>query len=319
MVSGVSLHLKVFYTYGFIRASPRLKDASLPPEAYPPLYRSLILTIRRMFHACHLVHADLSEYNILFHNDQPYIIDVSQSVEHDHPHAFDFLRSDIKNVEEFFGRYGVRVLGIRRSFEFVTKEAFSEDEIGLKEEDVLERWLERVDNEPDLEPDSAPRLEQQINSTTHPDSESPRQLRKVRFAVNAHEDAVFMQSYIPRTLNEVYDPERDVDVVKKGQGKGLIYADTIGLVRPKGENGTEPMFGPSESESDHDEEGVDEESESGDVDGNRVEKKKPRGHRHEDKEAKKERKKAVKEGARERRKNKMTKSEKKMRIKTTRH
>jgi hypothetical protein len=49
----------------------------------------------------------------------------------------------------------------------------------------------------------------------------------------SQEDSVFFKSYIPRTLNEVYDPERDLEAVKKG-GK-TIYSDTIGIVNPKPE------------------------------------------------------------------------------------
>lgn len=56
---------------------------------------------------CRLVHADLSEYNILYHKGELYIIDVSQSVEHDHPHALEFLRSDCLNITDFFGKRGV--------------------------------------------------------------------------------------------------------------------------------------------------------------------------------------------------------------------
>lgn len=33
-----------------------------------------------------------------YHNGDAYIIDVSQSVEHDHPHALEFLRKDCSNV-----------------------------------------------------------------------------------------------------------------------------------------------------------------------------------------------------------------------------
>ncbi len=38
------------------------------------------------------MHGDLSEYNILYYQSEVYFIDVSQSVEHDHPASFDFLR-----------------------------------------------------------------------------------------------------------------------------------------------------------------------------------------------------------------------------------
>ena len=51
-----------------------------------------------------LVHADFSEYNILLHDGELVVIDVSQAVEHAHPHALEFLRMDISNVNDFFGR-----------------------------------------------------------------------------------------------------------------------------------------------------------------------------------------------------------------------
>lgn len=125
----------------YYRASPRLKDAKIPASEYPSLYEELVLSMRRMYHRCKLVHADLSEYNILYHDGHLYVIDVSQSVEHDHSHAFDFLRSDIKNIEEFFGRYGVNCLGVRRCFEFITRDRLEED-TGAEEHDdsqVLQR------------------------------------------------------------------------------------------------------------------------------------------------------------------------------------
>lgn len=140
------------------------------------------------------------------HDNHLYIIDVSQSVEHDHPRAFDFLRSDISNIEEFFSRRGVATLGIRKSWEFIVTENIGlsptgsassslEMEKGDQGErrlvDVLEKWLKEPSDKTD--------------------------------------DAVFMESYIPRTLAEVYDPERDVDVLKSGGGDELIYAGVTGL------------------------------------------------------------------------------------------
>ncbi|KIJ45720.1 hypothetical protein M422DRAFT_125711, partial [Sphaerobolus stellatus SS14] len=117
-------------------ASPRLKDADLPEDRLAILYKGLLFTVRKMFHECKLVHADLSEYNILYHEEQLYIIDVGQSVEQDHPSAFDFLRADLKNVEEFFGRRGVSCVGVRNAFEFVIGE--------LSEGQDAESWLERL-------------------------------------------------------------------------------------------------------------------------------------------------------------------------------
>ena len=51
------------------RASPRLKDADIPEAAFSDLYVELMLMTRKMFVECRLVHADLSEYNILYHVD----------------------------------------------------------------------------------------------------------------------------------------------------------------------------------------------------------------------------------------------------------
>lgn len=47
------------------RASPRLKDADIPESDIQSLYLELVIDVRRMYQSCHLVHADLSEYNIL--------------------------------------------------------------------------------------------------------------------------------------------------------------------------------------------------------------------------------------------------------------
>ncbi|OCF40175.1 Atypical/RIO/RIO1 protein kinase [Kwoniella heveanensis CBS 569] len=325
-------------------ASPRLKDAEIDSELAKTLYNELIIAVRRMYQHCHLVHADLSEYNILLHEGHLWIIDVSQSVEHDHPKAFDFLRADLANVEDFFSRRGVACLGLRRAWEFTVteniglsheEEANSNSDSDSAEVDkklvgILEEWIKQPSNEVD--------------------------------------DKVFMSSYIPRTLAEVYDPERDVDVLKRGDGDDLIYAGVTGLkladasssktgttttapapasasasasastrvqdesggdvgkdergeavVDRKGEKAQEENSQQVKDRSDDvDEregevEGEDGDGEDGDGDGDEDgadDDKKSRGFRHEDRDAKKERKKAVKEENREKRKNKMPKAEK---------
>ena len=53
---------------------------------------------------------DLSEYNILWHEGAPVIIDVSQSVEIAHPYANDFLKKDISNITDYFKKKNIRVL-----------------------------------------------------------------------------------------------------------------------------------------------------------------------------------------------------------------
>jgi RIO kinase 1 len=280
------------FTVASLRASPRLKDAEpeISPSSYSSLYQELLLTVRKMYHECKLVHADLSEYNVLYHDSHLYVIDVSQSVEHDHPHAFDFLRNDVKNVEEYFARRGVTTLGLRRSFEFVTREAFEADgEARLPDSEVLKLWLER----PPLS-----------NTDMQEDGKEGRATE-----VDAQqEDSVFLKSYIPRTLNEVYDPERDLEAVKKGTK--TIYSNTIGVVNPKREatplltEGDAPIKGQGkpkvrfsasveledeirESDSLGDDDQEEEEESEGSEDENEHREKKPRGHRHEDRDARK--------------------------------
>lgn len=277
---------------------------------------------RKMFIDCKLVHADLSEYNILYHIDDTeappadadghtsvepstsgaaleetearpaprghlWIIDVSQSVEHDHPHAFDFLRADLHNVEDFFSKRGAPTIGLRRTFEFVTRDNIASDGTASAEE-VLRAWMAAP--EPDAQ-------------ESHPDGE--------RNGGAAHEDEVFMRSYIPRTLNEVYDPERDVDVLARGDGGNLIYRDTIGIVAPAEKGAGDHVDGAASGapagkaaqpkkavsfadgkedpeSSDEEGEGAEGASEEDSEDEDEAKKdRKPRGHRHEDKEAKK--------------------------------
>ena len=123
----------------------------------------------------------------------------------------------------------------------------------------------------------------------------------------ALEDAIFMKSYIPRTLNEVYDPERDVGALSRGEGAQLIYKDVIGLVTPDGAeaeksdaqattNGSKVRFqdDPSATLEEGSADGGEppesgEDSSDSESDGEKggLEERRPRGHRHEDREAKK--------------------------------
>jgi len=57
-----------------------------------------------------IIHADLSEFNILVAESGPKIIDWPQAVEVTHPHARELLVRDLDNVLSFFQRkYGIRV------------------------------------------------------------------------------------------------------------------------------------------------------------------------------------------------------------------
>lgn len=48
------------------RAAPRLKDAEFSEDKARELYLDMIKIMRKLYHQCRLVHADLSEYNILY-------------------------------------------------------------------------------------------------------------------------------------------------------------------------------------------------------------------------------------------------------------
>ena len=49
----------------YCRPAPRLKDAELSESKSRELYLQCIQMVRTMYHECKLVHADLSEFNLL--------------------------------------------------------------------------------------------------------------------------------------------------------------------------------------------------------------------------------------------------------------
>ena len=68
----------------------------------------LILEDVAKLYAAGIVHADLSEFNILMDDRGPYLIDVGQAVLLSHPQAEDFLRHDIENLVKYFSHHGVK-------------------------------------------------------------------------------------------------------------------------------------------------------------------------------------------------------------------
>jgi RIO kinase 1 len=73
------------------------------------VYDATVEFMKRLYQDAHLVHADLSEYNILV-DDQgdPVFIDMGQSVLVEHPRAQEFLQRDVSNVVKFFNEAGVQ-------------------------------------------------------------------------------------------------------------------------------------------------------------------------------------------------------------------
>ena len=245
-------------------AYPRLRDATLDgddvDQQWHSLYVQLVGIMRRMYQVCRLVHADLSEYNILYHDGKLFIIDVSQSVEPDHPRSLEFLRMDIKNMGDFFRRKGVDTLSDKSLFDFIISSEGPVDEPALKE--AVEKLYETREIIGDDE-EQAAKLEV--------------------------DNEVFRNQYIPQTLEQVYDIEKDGQRLGQGQGGDLVYSNLLAdtVVGPKtghASDGTDEDDADSASGSGASLDS-DEDSEEGDE--SLFEKGRPRGKKHEDKDEKK--------------------------------
>src|SRR5271154_2446426 len=75
-----------------------------------------------------------------------YVIDVSQSVEHDHPRSLEFLRMDIKNITDFFRKKGVITLQERTAFEFITAENLTVDREEIRS--VIDKLIQEDQEKP---------------------------------------------------------------------------------------------------------------------------------------------------------------------------
>jgi RIO kinase 1 len=88
------------------RAAPRLADARLGASEIGRARTQLLENLRRLVGAG-FVHADLSAYNLLWWEDDVWLIDFPQSVDvTTNPHALDYLHRDLTNVGRWFARHG---------------------------------------------------------------------------------------------------------------------------------------------------------------------------------------------------------------------
>ncbi|MEM2002991.1 MAG: serine protein kinase RIO [Candidatus Methanomethyliaceae archaeon] len=86
--------------------APLLKDL---PELDESLYQQILVAIKKLYSSAGLVHADLSEYNIMVNEGKAYLIDFGQAVSRDHPMSLEFLRRDVVNILRFFRKAGLNV------------------------------------------------------------------------------------------------------------------------------------------------------------------------------------------------------------------
>ncbi|XP_065175337.1 serine/threonine-protein kinase RIO1-like [Sycon ciliatum] len=272
--------------------SPRLKDAKdVSENGWSQLYQECIELMRKMYHKCRLIHADLSEFNMLYHQGQLFIIDVSQSVEHDHPQAMVFLRMDCVNVTDFFVKKEVCCMSYKELFNFVTDLSINEDNMAAYLEKAEEKATQR--------------------------SEEGGQTAKDQV-----DEEVFKQVFIPRTLDQVPNMERDLYHPDRDSLDTLAYQTVTGLKSDL--SGAVENYGSSRSASDgdSDSEEDDDDSQTGSNSNSEDDDKdddRPKANRRskgskadaEGVETRKEHKKKVKEEQREKRKTKKPKSDKK--------
>jgi RIO kinase 1 len=100
-----------------IRA-PLMKETIL--EDSEKIFRLLVKYIKRLYRKGGLVHADLSEYNVMIWKKRPVVFDVAQSVLIKHPMADIFMRRDLGNLHRYFKRKVSNILSVDEMFERIT-------------------------------------------------------------------------------------------------------------------------------------------------------------------------------------------------------
>lgn len=95
-----------------------LKEVSLKNPRQ--VYRRLLTYVKKLYKKAKLVHADLSEYNIMIWKNAPVLFDVSQAVTLEHPMADQFLRRDLENLYKYFKKLGVDVLSVEEMHRRIT-------------------------------------------------------------------------------------------------------------------------------------------------------------------------------------------------------
>jgi len=100
----------------------KYKDVGNPKT----VLREILRNTRKAYSKAHLIHSDLSEYNIILKPDgHILIIDWPQAVKTNHANAKELLERDIKNVLIFFSRKFSLELPLREAYKYVVGEVRS--------------------------------------------------------------------------------------------------------------------------------------------------------------------------------------------------
>ena len=87
--------------------APQLRNVDLELDEAKRIFNKLSDYISLLYNKADLVHADFSEFNVLY-NGEPVVIDMGQSVTLEHPMASKFLARDVTNIARYFEKkYGV--------------------------------------------------------------------------------------------------------------------------------------------------------------------------------------------------------------------
>lgn len=99
--------------------APRMKES--PPSNPSAVFKRILQYVKILYKKGELVHADLSEYNILMWKG-PVLIDVSQAVQISHPVSKEYLKRDLHNITKYFVSLGVSVKSVPIIYEEITGE-----------------------------------------------------------------------------------------------------------------------------------------------------------------------------------------------------
>ncbi|KAM3210143.1 hypothetical protein ACQJBY_064273 [Aegilops geniculata] len=280
-------------------AAPRLKDAALSDDKLRETYFEIVTTMRTLYQKCKLVHGDLSEYNILYYEGHLYIIDVSQSVDLDHPSALDFLKEDCLHVNDFFEKRGIPVMTVTELFNFVVDQNIADEDVDDYLEKVQQKILENGDTAADEDEIAPTVLVQTLDYVKQCEADivSMSMMQRPSVGYEPTADKLYDQPLLGfvRAKNEPTE-NQEARPAQKTQEEPLDLQTKCSL-----ENKEEDESGDSESCSSSDEDGSWQES--------------TKMGPEERKAARKENKKKVKEEKRETRKTKIPKADKKKRKK----
>ena len=111
-------HILILEMIGTKEPAPQLKDQQ--PADMQKFLDEIIKNVNDLYKKAGLVHADLSEYNILNSNDKPIFIDFSQSTDIKDSSAKDYLKRDLENLKRYFKKFSIQ-LDTEKAFNEITE------------------------------------------------------------------------------------------------------------------------------------------------------------------------------------------------------